>query len=73
MTSNIQRRILEHNSGLVKSTKNRRPLEVIYNEYFETKSEAISFEKILKTKKEKINIRFLKADVNYRLSLFNEA
>jgi len=50
MTSNIQRRILEHNSGLVKSTKNRRPLEVIYYEYFETKSEALSFEKKLNKK-----------------------
>jgi len=28
MTSDIQRRIFEHNSGLVKSTKNRRPFKL---------------------------------------------
>ncbi len=69
MTSNIQRRILEHNSGLVKSTRNRRPLEVIHYESFENKSEALSFEKKLKERKGKINIQLLKEDAGYRLSL----
>jgi len=71
MTSDIQRRIFEHNSGLVKSTKNRRPFEVIHYESFETKPEASSFEKKLKDRKGKINIQLLKDDVNYRLSLIN--
>ncbi len=49
MTSDIDRRILEHNDGLVKSTKNRRPLELIYSEKFEAKSEAMKREKFFKS------------------------
>ena len=48
-TDSLERRISEHNSGLVKSTKNRRPLEQIYFEKFETKSEAMNREKYFKT------------------------
>jgi putative endonuclease len=50
MTSDVQTRISEHNSGLVKSTKHRRPLEVIYFEKFENKSDALLFEKNYKAK-----------------------
>lgn len=73
MTSDIQRRIFEHNQGLVKSTRNRRPLDIIYYESFETKSEALLFEKKLKDKKGKINIQLLKEDVNYKLSLLSQS
>jgi len=52
-TENIERRLIEHNSGLVKSTKNRRPLRVIHIEEFETKEEAMRREKELKKKKGK--------------------
>ena len=37
MTSDLNRRLNEHNSGKVKSTKNRRPLELIYTEEFTSK------------------------------------
>ncbi len=37
-TDDLNRRISEHNSGFVKSTKNRRPLELIYSEEFNTKA-----------------------------------
>jgi putative endonuclease len=40
MTSDLSRRLNEHNSGKVKSTKNRRPLELIYTEEFISKQEA---------------------------------
>ena len=73
MTSDIQRRIFEHNQGLVKSTRNRRPLDIIYYESFETKSEALLFENKLKDKKGKINIQLLKEDVNYKLSLLSQS
>ncbi len=33
-TDNLERRISEHNYGKVKSTKNRRPLELIYFEEY---------------------------------------
>ena len=46
-TSNLRRRITEHNNGLVKSTKNRQPLELIYTEKFETKQDAAEREKFL--------------------------
>ncbi|NMB82415.1 MAG: GIY-YIG nuclease family protein, partial [Ignavibacteria bacterium] len=36
-TDNLDRRISEHNSGRVVSTKNRRPLNLIYTEQFENK------------------------------------
>ena len=55
VTSDIQRRISEHDSGLVKSTKHRRPLELIHFEQFENKSEALLYEKKLKAKKGKID------------------
>ena len=50
-TKNIVRRLYEHNKGLVKSTKNRRPLELIYNEEFENKSDAFARERFFKSGK----------------------
>ena len=50
-TSDLERRILEHNSGLVKSTRNRKPLELIYVEEFEIKEEAMNREKFFKSGK----------------------
>lgn len=54
MTSNLDRRISEHNNGLVKSTKHRRPFEIIHTEFFENKADALKREKQLKNKKGKI-------------------
>jgi len=45
----ILQRVDEHNRGIVKSTKNRRPLELIYFEKFETKTEAMKREKFFKS------------------------
>ena len=44
-TSDLDTRIKSHNSGKVRSTKNRRPLVVHYYEIIETKEEAIKREK----------------------------
>ena len=55
-TENLDRRLAEHNSGLVKSTKNRRPLKLIYFEEYENKSDARKREKEIKAKKGKFNI-----------------
>ena len=49
MSSNLNRRLIEHNRGLVKSTRNRKPLELIYFEEFENKSDALKREKFFKT------------------------
>jgi putative endonuclease len=48
-TSDIEKRLTEHNSGLCKSTKSRIPFKLIYQEEFKTRSEAMKKEKELKT------------------------
>ena len=48
-TENVQRRVEEHNAGLVQSTKHRIPLSLIYFEACHNKSDAIAREKQLKT------------------------
>jgi len=60
MTSNIQRRILEHNSGLVKSTKNRILLEVIFMSIFKQNLKPYPLRKYKKTKKRKLIFGFSK-------------
>ena len=49
-TDNLERRIVEHTNGKTPSTRNRRPLKLIYTEEFATLSEARSREKYLKTR-----------------------
>lgn len=48
-TANLKRRFEEHNKGLVKSTKNRRPLILIYYEACLNQQDATHREKYLKT------------------------
>ena len=45
----LKLRLQEHQSGLVKSTKNRRPWELVYFEACKNKINAINREKQLKT------------------------
>ncbi len=47
-TDNLKRRMEEHNSGGNKSTKFRRPLELIYYEAYRSKADALIREKRLK-------------------------
>jgi putative endonuclease len=55
-TENLERRLSEHNSGLAKSTRNRKPLKLIYFEEFENKADAMKREKEIKAKKGKFII-----------------
>jgi putative endonuclease len=48
-TKNLKLRFEQHNRGLVESTKNRRPLILIYYEACLNKKDAINREKYLKT------------------------
>ncbi|MHB1686248.1 MAG: GIY-YIG nuclease family protein [Ignavibacteriaceae bacterium] len=48
-TKDLGRRLSEHNSGLVKSTKNRKPLKLVYFEEYEEKSTAMNREKYFKS------------------------
>lgn len=56
-TNDIDRRVAEHNSGKVSSTKNKKPFILVYKKEFETEHEAREYERLLKSKrieKEKI-------------------
>ncbi|KAB2842245.1 MAG: GIY-YIG nuclease family protein [Melioribacteraceae bacterium] len=53
-TSDMGRRLAEHNLGKVKSTKSRKLFELIYAENFDTKPEAAEREKFSKLIKEEI-------------------
>ena len=48
-TENLKLRFEEHQKGLVASTKDRRPLEIIYSEACLDRSDAMHREKYLKT------------------------
>ncbi len=48
-SADLKARLLEHQAGRVKSTKNRRPLELIYYEVSLNKEDALHREKYLKT------------------------
>ena len=48
-TNNIERRLEEHNEGISRYTKSKRPWKLIYKEAFYTRGEAMRFEKKLKS------------------------
>ncbi|MFH1525997.1 MAG: GIY-YIG nuclease family protein [Bacteroidota bacterium] len=48
-TSDIIKRLPQHNAGLSKHTKKYRPWEIIHTEEFSTRSEAMKREKELKS------------------------
>ncbi len=48
-TFNIDKRLKEHNSFKVKSTKGLAPWKLVYFEEFETREEAVKREKYLKS------------------------
>lgn len=56
-SSDLKKRLKEHNSGNVQSTRNRRPLELIYYEAYQEKTQALKREKFLKTTKGKLQLR----------------
>lgn len=59
-TDNLKKRLLEHNKGVVDSTKTRRPLKLIYYEVCLNKDKSIHREKYFKTG---FGRRFLKTRV----------
>ena len=56
-TNNLKQRFEQHNKGLVKSTEDRRPIELIYYEACLDQRDAIKREKYLKTYQGKIFLR----------------
>lgn len=49
MSDNTFRRLKEHNSGKVKSTKSKKPWKIIHTEEFDSRTEARNREKYLKS------------------------
>jgi putative endonuclease len=49
ISNDVQKRIAEHNSGQTRSTKGRRPFELIYREDFKIRTEAREREVYFKT------------------------
>ena len=58
-TSNLSRRLNEHNSFKVRSTKSYVPWKIIYTEVFESKSDAFQREKVIKSFKSGIKFKKL--------------
>ena len=63
-TNNIQNRLKRHQSGNVEATVNRRPVDLIHTEDFESKTDAFNRERFLKSlwgarEKKKILLRWL--------------
>ena len=48
-TSNLEKRVSEHNHGRVKSTRSRRPLILIRNEIYSNRYDALRREEYLKS------------------------
>ena len=65
-TCDLEKRVLEHNSGKVFSTKKRIPFEVVYFEFCLNQADALHREKYLKTTYGK---RFLKNRLSKYLSV----
>ncbi|MCA9353810.1 GIY-YIG nuclease family protein [Candidatus Nomurabacteria bacterium] len=62
VTSDLKRRLREHNLGNVKSTKPHKPWKLIYYQGFTSKIDAESEEKFLKTGKGRERIKYLLKD-----------
>ncbi len=59
-TNNLERRIAEHNRGLVSATKSRKPLVLLGSEECSTEEESVKLEKEWKKgyKREELKKRF---------------
>jgi putative endonuclease len=50
-SSDVNRRLVEHNSGKTESTRRRRPFELLYSEQYQSEEEAKKRERVLKSGK----------------------
>jgi putative endonuclease len=56
-TSNLEKRMVEHNIGKSLSTKGKRPWRLVYYEEYTRRSEAISKERYFKSIKGRLELR----------------
>jgi putative endonuclease len=66
--SDLTQRVGQHNEGLTKSTKNRGPWKLVYQEEFATRAEATRREKFLKSGKGREKLRELLFQYSMRAS-----
>ena len=60
-TNCLERRLKQHSEGLVKSTKNRRPLKLAYKEEFNDKKQAMEREDFFKSGRGRSQLKELMA------------
>jgi putative endonuclease len=65
-TSNLERRIQQHNENLATATKNRGPWRLIYQESYPSRGEAMRREKYFKTGKGRDELSRLMAAVKLK-------
>jgi len=64
-TTELERRIKEHNDGVgAKYTKTRLPVELVYYESFETRSQAMKRECAIKKLKREEKIKLIEGEKN---------
>ncbi len=56
-TSNLEKRVLEHNSGKSLSTRGKRPWRLVYKEEFPTRSKAASRERHFKSVEGRLELK----------------
>ena len=48
-TQNLEKRLIDHNSGRTKSLHGRNPFQLVYTEEFKTRTKAVKKERALKS------------------------
>jgi putative endonuclease len=56
-TSNLEKRLVEHNNGKSISTRCKRPWRLVYKEEFPTRSKAISRERYFKSVEGRLELK----------------
>ncbi len=70
VTNNLERRLFEHNSGIIKGfTSSRLPVELVFAERFSDISDAIRFEKQIKGWSRKKKEALIKRDFDLLVEL----
>ena len=71
-TSNIEKRLSEHQNGTIKGyTSKRRPVKLVFSEHFESVYDAISAERQIKGWRRTKKIALIKGDFDLLVKLSN--
>jgi putative endonuclease len=60
-TADLKRRLRQHNSGMVRSTKARRPFELVYWESFSTRRDAMRRERQIKSFSRELKVEMVRS------------